>query len=759
MDADEFAKKLLEAFAIEAGEHVETITKGVIELEKTPAGDRLRELIESTFRAAHSLKGAAHAVNRPDVESVCQALEGVLALWKRQPAPVSADDCDVLNAAIDVVGSQLAGAAFSESPAGRQAAREIIARLRAIESGHAPRTAAEPPPAPPAPPAHAAPAPPPHEHAEAEKAAIAAIADTVRVPVAKMNSLLRKAEGMIGVKLATRRYAVELRNVGTLVDTWRAEWGRTRDEAAGKNGHANGGTDLLSTFMDWNRDFMQGVEDRLTALTKAIETDERGVTTAVDDLLAEAKDLLLLPFAMLLDIFPKQIRDLAREQGKEIALIVEGREVQIDKRILDEMKDALIHLVRNAIDHGIEKPDVRAARGKSRGGTLTLAVSRREGNRIAIDVSDNGAGISVEKVKASAIRHGAISVEDAATMGREEALQLIFQSGVTTSAIITELSGRGLGMAIVREKVERLGGTVVIESQPCAGTTFRILLPVTLATFKGLVVTAAAQTFVIPTSGVEQIARVRRDAIRTVENRPTLILNDRVVSLALLSDVLELPASSAHQESVVIEIVVLGAAEKRVAFIVDEVLTEQEVLVKPLTRPLVRVRNVSSAAVLGAGTPVLVLNSTDLLKSAAKISGAGLGAYGTARAEKEKARKRNVLVADDSVTSRMLLKNILEAAGYLVTTAVDGVEAFGTLQRGKFDILVTDGEMPRMGGFELTAKIRTDRRLGELPVIIVTALGSTEDRDRGIEAGANAYIVKSTFDQNNLIDIMRKLIA
>lgn len=753
MDADEFAKKLLEAFTIEAGEHVETITKGVIELEKTPAGGRLKELIESTFRAAHSLKGAAHAVNRPDVESVCQVLEGVFAMWKRQPEPVSADDCDVLSAAIDVVGSQLADAAFSKSPAGRQAAREIIARLRAIESGHAPHTAV--PPATPATPP-SAPAPPPHEHAEAERATIA---ETVRVPVAKMNSLLRKAEGMIGVKLATRRYAVELRTVGMLVDTWRAEWGRTRDEAGGKDGHTSGSAELLTAFIDWNRDFMQGVEDRLTALTKAIEADERGVSTAVDDLLADAKELLLLPFTILLDIFPKQIRDLAREQGKEIALVIEGREVQIDKRILDEMKDALIHLVRNAIDHGIEKPDARTARGKSRGGTLTIAVSRREGNRIAIDVSDNGAGISVEKVKAAAIRQGAISAEDAAAMGNEEALQLIFQSGVTTSAIITEISGRGLGMAIVREKVERLGGHIAIESQPGAGTTFHILLPVTLATFKGLVVTAAAQTFVIPTSGIEQIARVKRDAIRTVENRPTLILNDRVISLVLLSDVLELPPTSAQQESAVVEIVVLGVAEKRVAFIVDEVLTEQELLVKPLTRPLVRVRNVASAAVLGAGTPVLVLNSADLLKSAAKISGAGLGAYATAGAEKEKAPKRTVLVADDSVTSRMLLKNILEAAGYLVTTAVDGVEAFGALQRGKFDILVTDGEMPRMGGFELTAKIRADRRFGELPVVIVTALGSAADRDRGIEAGANAYIVKSTFDQNNLIDIMRKLIA
>ncbi len=755
MDNDEFALKLLEAFATEAGEHLAAITGGVIELEKTPAGDRLKELIETTFRAAHSLKGAAHAVNRADVEAVCQALEGVFSVWKRRPRTVSAEECDVLNVAIDVVSRQLKDPAYSESPQSRQESRDIILKLRAVESGQMPRAdVATRPSAPAAAPPPPVPAAAQHEPAETEKAAFA---ETVRVPVAKMNSLLRKAEGMIGVKLATRRYAAELQSVGALVDTWRAEWNKTRDPAGTKNGRTMENGMALASFIEWNRDFMQDFEDRLAVLAKNVRADERGVSSAVDDLLAEAKDLLLLPFAALLDFFPKQVRDLSREEGKEIDLMLQGREVEIDKRILEEMKDALIHLVRNAIDHGCEKPDARAAQGKPPKSTLTIAVARRDGNRIAIEVSDDGAGIDVEKVKASALRHGEITETEAAQMTREAALALIFQSGVTTSAIITDLSGRGLGMAIVREKVERLGGQISIYSEPGMGTIFRMLLPVTLATFQGIVVTAATQTFVIPTSGIEQIARVKRAAIRSVENRPTVILNDRVVSLAALADVLELPPTPTQQDSPMVEIIVLGTGEKRIAFVVDEVVNEQEVLVKPLTRPLVRVRNVSSAAVLGAGTPVLILNVADLLKSAAKFAGSTRLAANAA--DKEKAPKKRVLVADDSVTSRMLLKNILEAAGYVVTTAVDGVEAFGALQREKFDLLVTDGEMPRMDGFVLTGKVRADRKLADLPVIIVTALGSTEDRDRGIEAGANAYIVKSTFDQNNLIDIMRKLIA
>jgi two-component system chemotaxis sensor kinase CheA len=464
----------------------------------------------------------------------------------------------------------------------------------------------------------------------------------------------------------------------------------------------------------------------------------------------------MLPFATLLDLFPKLVRDLSRAQSKEVTLSLRGREVEIDKRILQEMKDPLIHLVRNSIDHGIEKPAARAAAHKPASGTLTLAVSQLDGSKVEIVLADDGAGIDVEKVKASAVRAGALSEEDAGALSEQAALALIFNSGISTSPIITEISGRGLGMAIVHEKVEKLGGQIGIEAARGVGTTFRIVLPVTLATFKGILVSAGGQSFVIPTAKIERIARVRREDIRTVENRETIALDGQAVALARLDEVLALPPRA--EEGGFAEVVVLGSAEKRIGFVVEAVLSEQEVLVKSIGKPLVRVRNVAGATILGSGRPAVILNTADLLKSAVNLAGAGGARTARAAETAEEKRVRNILVVDDSVTSRMLLKNILESSGYSVVTAIDGVDALTALKSREFDLLVSDVEMPRMDGFDLTAKVRADKELAELPVVLVTALGSREHQERGIDVGANAYIVKSSFDQSNLLDVIRKLI-
>jgi two-component system chemotaxis sensor kinase CheA len=495
---------------------------------------------------------------------------------------------------------------------------------------------------------------------------------------------------------------------------------------------------------------------RLAALASAAAHDERGIGTLIDDLLDDAKRLVMLPFSTLLDVFPKLVRDLSRTQGKEIALSIRGREVEIDKRILQEMKDPLIHLVRNSIDHGLETPAERTAAHKPAGGTLTLSVFQLDGSKVEIMVADDGAGIDVEKVKASAVRAGTLADEDARKLSEPAALALIFDSGISTSPIITEISGRGLGMAIVREKIEKLGGQISIETVRGGGTTFRIVLPVTLATFKGILVSAGGQSFVIPTARIERIARVRRDDIRTVENRETIAMDGQVIALARLDEVLDLP--SRPETGAFVEVVVLGSADKRIGFAVDTVLNELEVLVKSIGKPLLRVRNVAGATILGSGTPAVILNTDDLLRSAVRLASAGGRRSANAAEAGEEKRTRQILVTDDSITSRMLLKNILESAGYAVTTAIDGVEALTALRSRDFDLLVSDVEMPRMDGFDLTAKVRGDKKLADLPVVLVTALGTREHQERGIDVGASAYIVKSNFDQSNLLEVIRKLL-
>lgn len=778
MTDEEFLIQLREAFVVEAQEHLQAITAGLLNLEKKPSAARRSELVEDTFREAHSLKGAARAVGRTDIESLCQEMEGIFADWKDRTPKVSAAQFDVLNRSVDLVARLIPMGDVANAPAETKAIDELVIQLRALPATEGAATkatpaaataVAEPPvraqrrktreskrknnavPLSVTAPAPVAVMPPP---AEMEKVPAA---ETIRVSMAKMDSLLLQAEEMIAAKLTARQRAADLRELEGAFEAWRVFWTRAQEEAR-KNGgaHVSGKASPLQEFIEWNHDFIKSLEKKITALARSARQDERAATALVDKLLDDAKKLVMLPCATVLDLFPKQVRDLARDEGKEVDLCIHGREVELDKRILEEMKSPLIHLVRNAVDHGIEEPDARLQAGKAVRSTLNITVSQAEGNKVLITVSDDGRGIQADKLRACAVKHGVLSRDDAGRLSDEAALSLIFHSGVSTSPIVTEVSGRGLGMAIVREKVVKLGGTISIESHPGEGTTFRILLPVTLATFKGILVRAGGQTFVIPVSSAERIKRFRLEDIKTVEGRETVDFDGRAVAFVHLAEVLHLPNSTADSAEQFVECIVLGSGENRIAFGVEAVLNEQEVLVKTLGQPLVRVRNIAAATVLGSGTPVLILNTADLLRSA--VLAASTSRHLPVMSADPDAKVGRILVADDSVTSRMLIKNILETSGYAVETATDGLEALTSLRSREFDLLVSDVEMPRMNGFELTTNVRADQKLNELPVVLVTALSSREDKERGIDAGANAYIVKSSFDQSDLLSVIGKLI-
>lgn len=759
MKNEAFLIKLREAFAIEAEEHVQALTAGLLELEKTPAGARQQDLIEIVFREAHSLKGAAGAVDRSDLQAICQVLESIFSEWQRQPVQAPAETFDSLNQALDLVRKLLRLPAASDSAVAQDEVQAMVRQLDAVTCTPVPQPArpATPPPgaAKARAPKTAAPVAP---EAPTTGDAIPQFSETVRLPMAKMDALLRRAEEMIAVKLSASQHALEVRGLRDRIDTWQQAWAKVRDSTrSGLTGQSPATLAKVGDFLECNQSFMLGIEKRLTALASTAGRDEHGLGILVDDLLADAKRLVMLPCSTLLDLLPKLVRDLARATGKEADVSIHGREVEIDKRILQEMKDPLIHLVRNSVDHGIEPPAERLRAGKPSSGTLTVAVSQRDAGKVEIVVSDDGAGIDAGRVKAAAVRAGSLSAAKAAALDGSAALAHIFDSGVSTSPIITEISGRGLGMAIVREKVERLGGSIAIESAPGSGTTFRIVLPVTLATFKGVLVGVGGQTFVIPTASVWRVARVGRDEIQTVENTETMLLDGHNIALVWLDEVLELPPRAGGGPTGFIEVVVLGTAEQRIGFAVDDVFHEQEVLVKNIGRPLLRVRNVAGATVLGSGTPAVILNAADLLKSAVRQAGGSRRVSSSAGTDAA-TRKLSILVTDDSVTSRMLLKNILESSGYQVTTAIDGADALTVLKTGGFDLVVSDVEMPRMDGFELTAKIRADQRLAELPVVLVTALSSRQHQERGNDVGANAYIVKSSFDQTNLLEVIRKLV-
>jgi two-component system chemotaxis sensor kinase CheA len=512
----------------------------------------------------------------------------------------------------------------------------------------------------------------------------------------------------------------------------------------------------LDEFFEWNHDYLRSLEGKVRTLRRTAEQDRLVVGKLVDDLLENSKKLLVLPLATLGTLLPKVVRDLSRNQGKEAELVIRGEEVKIDKRILEEMKDPLIHLMRNAIDHGIESPEQRRSAGKPARATISLAVTPLDGNQVELLVSDDGAGVDVAKVKSAAIRQGLITPEAASRMDDAAATALVFESELSTSTMLTQVSGRGLGLAIVREKAEKLGGRVTVENRPGEGLGVRITLPLTLSTFRGVLVEASSRQFVVPTAQVERVVRFGMEEIQTVEDRETIPLDARAVSLVGLSDVLGLPRAPARQTaSQMISALILGTGEQRLAFAVDAVLDEREVLVKPFCKPLLRVKNIAGATVLGSGEVAPILNVADLLRSARH---AGAPVREIATSAQPEAPAKTLLVAEDSITSRMLLKGILESAGYSVKTVVDGQEAFTALRSERFDAVVSDVEMPRLNGFDLTARIRADETLSELPVILVTALESREDRERGIDVGASAYLVKSDLDQSNLLDALRRLL-
>ncbi|MFA5858475.1 MAG: response regulator [Elusimicrobiota bacterium] len=727
----EFKKRLQATFKIEAEEHARAISAGIIELGKNLQPETLKKVVESVFREVHTLKGAARVMNLKDIESICQPLESVFSALKCQEITLSPELCGLFHKVADTIFQLVASAGAQRPGQYHLQDRELIKLLASISKGTA-------------------------VNDNLAKSEITAdrssndipISETttpstinaVRIPVNKLDPLLVQAEEMLQIKMVLSQRLDELQEIKqTLISL--------KEKSVESQEH--------------REIFLNRMQNQVIAVIAAFERDQRLFGRMVDEQLETMKQVLMLPVASLLEVFPKFVHDLANDQGKEAELIIRGTEIEIDKRILEGLKDPLIHIIRNCIDHGIEKTTARVRTDKPPRGTITIVFTPMEGRQVEILITDDGKGIDVEQVRAAAIKSGVITENKARELSFQDTLSLIFQSGVSTSPIITDISGRGLGLAIVRERIDKLGGTVSLETTPGAGTTFRFLLPLSLSTFKGVLVKVNEQMFIFPAVSVQRVMRVKKEEIKTVENRETIQAAGRVISAVRLGNVLQISPRKNTGVSVkattikYIPIIIVSSEGKYIAFIVDEIMEEHQILVKSLGRQLNSVNNIAGAAVLGNGRIVPVVNIQDLMKYAVVTAETDSVLQA---AEESTLKTGKILVAEDSITSRTLLKNILEAAGYHVATAVDGADAFAQVRSGDFELVVSDVDMPRMNGFELTTGIRADKKINELPVVLVTALESREDRERGIDAGASAYIVKSSFDQSNLLEVIRRLI-
>lgn len=753
----DFLKRLRATFRIEAEEHIHDLSMGITELENLDEPIRRTEIVEGIFRNAHSLKGAARSVDLKDIEKICQPMESILAGIKRQETSLSPMLFDLLHRTVDSLSQMVSAMGEEETSNSQLNVYELRRLLEEAARGDVPLSKTEQGQDLENQDIHVGEPQSVNlsvQDSKPKSAAEARMTETVRIPITKLDPLLLQAEEMIQTKLSAAQRAIELREILEELYSWKTESEQLKE----KHG--------LHTL-----ELPEWVDLRLAALTKKVrvarqsfEEDQQALQRMVDDHLKAMKQTLMLPVSILVEGFPRLVRDIAVEQGKDVELVIRGTELEVDKHILEELKVPLIHLLRNCVDHGIEKPKERANLQKSERSVITLAFSAIDSLNFEIRVSDDGAGINLEQLRAAAIKTGIVTAQTAEKMTSEDVVQLIFESGISTSSTITDISGRGLGLAIVREKVEKLGGSVTVETYVNAGTIFHLVLPLTMATFRGVLIREQEYLFILPLTNVERVVRIHRDEIKTVKNRETIRIDGKILSLVKLSNVLGLPARSDNPNEHVpkeqsatdyIPVLIIGLQDKRIGFQVDEVQTQEEVLVKGLGKQLSRVRNISGAAVLGSGKVVPVINIADLMQSALRPSAMGRP---MAAADTTPTATGRILVAEDSITARMMLKNILEASGYQVATAVDGLDAFTQLNDGEFDLVVSDVDMPRMSGFELTARIRNNKKLEKLPVVLVTALESRQDRERGIEVGANAYIIKSSFDQSNLTEVIGRLL-
>ncbi|MBS4099317.1 MAG: response regulator, partial [Sulfuricella sp.] len=488
---------------------------------------------------------------------------------------------------------------------------------------------------------------------------------------------------------------------------------------------------------------------------------------AQEILMAELHDkaliMRMLPLAIVFDPAGRIVRDLARSVGKQVECVVSGAEIELDRQMIDKLSDPIVHLLRNAADHGLETPQQRAAAGKPAQGRVTLS-ARQDGGWVVIEISDDGAGIPLAGVRDKAVRKGFISAEKAATMSDQEAVDLIFLPGFSTSAIITDISGRGVGMDVVKQCiVDDLQGVVSVETRPGLGTTFALRLPLSLAVMRVLLVDAKGLPFGFTAQYVAELIRMPREEMLNVAERNAVIIRNEFVPVASLAELLDIPSRSQRNGPLRVGdlgllLVVIRVRNEKLALAVDELLDERDMVIKPLPEHMRRLQLVSGVVATGRNELVSVLHAPALLELARKARGQAVRAE-TASPAGETSPRFDILVVDDSLNTREIEKDVLEAYGYRVTLAEDGLDGLQKARAGHFDAILTDVEMPNMDGFTLTAKLREEEKFRDTPIVIITSREKEEDKRRGIQVGADAYIVKGDFDQSNLVDTLRNLLG
>jgi two-component system chemotaxis sensor kinase CheA len=500
-----------------------------------------------------------------------------------------------------------------------------------------------------------------------------------------------------------------------------------------------------------------------------VNEDATRLSAVTNRLQDQIRRTRMLPLANLLSPLRIQVRDMARVAGKQVTLDIDDEGAEADRQVLEGLREVLMHLIRNAVDHGIEPAEERTRNGKPAVGRITISAIV-SGDYLALSLSDDGSGLNLEAIRQRALTQGLLGESEVGRVSEEDLVDLIFLPGFSTRQQVDTLSGRGVGLDVVRSNVERMHGQVSVQSTQGGGCVFSIRVPLSLTSSHGLLLQVGNATYMLPLESIQRIVSVSSRDIRVIEGRAGLNLNGHPITLIHLVDLLgearRSTTASATQASATTHVgrslaLLLGTGDRQIACMVDAVLGEQELVVHRLPAPLQRVRFIAGATILADGRVVPILDLVDVLRAA--IGTRGMISITPEETQPEgPAHTPTVVVVDDSITTRTLEKNILEAAGYHVKLATDGAEALQVLRHltdnGGCDLLLSDIDMPNLNGFDLTSQVRSDPALKHLPVVLVTSLDTASDRERGMAAGADAYIVKRAFDQQSLLDTIARLI-
>ncbi|MGM0568830.1 MAG: hybrid sensor histidine kinase/response regulator [Elusimicrobiota bacterium] len=709
-------EQVLKVFKPEAKEYIQKLNENLLALEKNPADEAA---VDELLRAGHALKGSSAMVGFTDIAKIAHEAESAVNEIKESNIEDISSVSSALFECFDTVELILSG----ESVDVNEVISGLKKAVREMSNGEVPKEENE------------------KNNSAAEvkdknssskvKTPSLDTDDTVRVSVDKVNELMN----LVGVMLLNwqklQNYSLNLRRE-------------------------------IESLASFDSPEIAEAKKKLLKMAKSYKENVKVLDSTVNMLQDVVMGIRMLPVSTVFSLLPRVIHDIANEYNKKVDVEINGENTELDKRMIENLKDPLIHIIRNAIYHGIESPEQRREKGKKECGKIILS-AYQQGDRVCVEVSDDGKGIDGELIKQAAVRKGFLKEEDAEKLGAGDALQLIFDPGFSSRDEADDISGRGVGLDLVKKNIEEnLAGQVLVKTSVDGGTSFTLILPLTLLINSGLLVETGGQTFVFLVNAVETVAYIKSEQIRSVEGEPAIKIRGYTVPLLALDEVLKMERKGGSTfEQPELPVIVINHAGRKLAFAVNHLIGQRDVVIKTLKKPIGKMKNIAGVTILENGAPAVILHIPDLIEEAKTKTSFFAGTAPEEKSAERKSKMKKIIIAEDSATTRNLEKSILESSGFEVEAAVDGMQAYKKIKDkdGKYDLLITDINMPNLDGLDLCRKIKNDEKLKALPVIIVSSLGEEEDKKRGLEVKADAYIVKSEFRQRKLIETIERLIG